>query len=518
MKNLLLPSSLAILVLTSVILCLNNPITSTQIPSSNDSSIDGPQPRIIGGQTVLNGNPPFQANWIVSVDGCGGAWIAQDTILTAAHCFYPKPANDTELEIFERDETGSKRFWKTFSGREVFLHPEYDSVNYVNDVAVIKLCSGMKHTNFTSNTTNNPEHEIIILPEHEENFSDFWVYGWGTVDADDWIFPEKLHWVQTPTVSWENCSVPYDLSMFDEENIICAGKEGIDSCQGDSGGPLVQYNLNCELDENGVSPDCEPVHYGIVSWGHGCGVAGKPGVYTRTFAYKTWITQIMGGVFFCKDDDDGGENEVVESDDKVPDLYPLMDSETGSFESANPYEIDQDRTMKIGVPLGKRLVVRVDYFITEKLYDGVELVIDETDVYYFTGIHAVSSGTVFRNLKGVPADENVRKETRRKTYLQTKNHEDEYTGSGNENGSEISDTDIDDTENNDQYGGLDYEITETGSGGDNDEAVTMRFTSIFIVTSLGVPRLMRLTQIPTDLLSVQRKMSNSGSILTIIMM
>ena len=318
MKNLLLPSSLAILVLTSVILCLNNPITSTRIPSSNDSSIDGPQPRIIGGQTISNGNPPFQANWIVSVDGCGGAWIAQDTILTAAHCFYPKPANDTELEIFERGETGAKRFLKTFSGKELFLHPEYDSVNYVNDVAVIKFCSSAENTSFTSNTTNNPEHEIIILPEHEKNFPHFWVYGCGTVDADEGIFAEKLYWVQTPKVSMENCSVSYDLSMFNEENIICAGKEGVDSCQDDSGGPLVQYPLNCEHDKNELSSDCEPVYYGIFSWGQGGSVADKPGVYTNTFAYKTWIEQIMDDVFTCvKYDDDNvvdyGNNEVAKS-------------------------------------------------------------------------------------------------------------------------------------------------------------------------------------------------------------
>ena len=106
-----------------------------------------------------------------------------------------------------------------------------------------------------------------------------------------------------------------------------------------------------------------------------------------------------------------------------PCFYPLMTSETGSFESAKPYENSRDITVKIGVPVGKQLVVWVDYFKTTWFMDGVELVIDERDVYYFTGIHDVSSDRIFRSLKSV--------------------------------------SDIDVTENDNQYGSFDGENTET---------------------------------------------------------
>ena len=58
------------LVLISVNIILYT-VTPEEILSSNDE----PQPRIIGGQSVSTGDPPFQANWIVSINGCGGAWI-----------------------------------------------------------------------------------------------------------------------------------------------------------------------------------------------------------------------------------------------------------------------------------------------------------------------------------------------------------------------------------------------------------------------------------------------------------
>ena len=147
------------------------------------------------------------------------------------------------------------------------------------------------------------------------------------------------------------------------------------------------------------------------------------------------------------------EDEIVQD---------LMDSGHGSFESPHPYANSQDRTVKIEVPIGKQLVVRIDFFTTKNMNDGVELAVDETDFYFFSGFHdfLINPETVLGRLKNVSPDQKIRKEKRKKYDQQMKIHEDEHSGSGIEDSFEISDTDIDDTENDDQYGGFDYENTE----------------------------------------------------------
>ena len=57
---------------------------------------------------------------------------------------------------------------------------------------------------------------------------------------------------------------------------------GQDSCQGDSGGPLVTKATGVDTGYSLV---------GVVSFGDGCGLPNKYGVYTEVSHYLGWIAQ-----------------------------------------------------------------------------------------------------------------------------------------------------------------------------------------------------------------------------------
>ena len=84
---------------------------------------------------------------------------------------------------------------------------------------------------------------------------------------------DTLWGASVPIVSYQQCRNSYGLIL---RSMICAGymsTGGTDACQGDSGGPLV----------------CNDRLTGVVSWGEGCALANRPGVYTNVSSFLEWI-------------------------------------------------------------------------------------------------------------------------------------------------------------------------------------------------------------------------------------
>uniref|UniRef100_A0A8C6MH52 Transmembrane serine protease 3a n=1 Tax=Nothobranchius furzeri TaxID=105023 RepID=A0A8C6MH52_NOTFU len=88
-----------------------------------------------------------------------------------------------------------------------------------------------------------------------------------------------LRSAMVPLISAKTCNQPDVYRGRLTSRMICAGylEGGVDACQGDSGGPLA-----CER-----SSEWKLV--GVTSWGEGCALRNKPGVYTNVPAVLSWI-------------------------------------------------------------------------------------------------------------------------------------------------------------------------------------------------------------------------------------
>nr|CAI5829393.1 unnamed protein product [Callosobruchus analis] len=160
---------------------------------------------------------------------------------------------------------------------EYFIHEQYRKGGHKmnNDVALVKLKGvGFEFTD---------DVQAICLPDADTDYeSDLncTISGYGSVKT----YSHKMMAAWIPILSKKVCNMPhiYDSALTD--GMICAGllDGGVDSCDGDSGGPLACLNQGFFT------------LYGITSWGHRCGFANKPGVYTmdRKYNSKKFMNEI----------------------------------------------------------------------------------------------------------------------------------------------------------------------------------------------------------------------------------
>ncbi|TDV39705.1 S1 family peptidase [Actinophytocola oryzae] len=189
---------------------------------------------------------------------CGGTLVADNKVVTAAHCTIRKAPGDVRVVAGREDKTSAEGI--TSAVTDIWIHPDYTDVRVGSDVSVLTLDQRLPYTPLGLPDANDATLYAARTPAT--------ILGWGRT-AVDGQSSQYLLKASVPLVADADCVNSY--SDYDAKAMVCAGLPdgGIDTCQGDSGGPLV---VNGRL-------------AGLTSWGVGCAAPGNPGVYTRLGTY-----------------------------------------------------------------------------------------------------------------------------------------------------------------------------------------------------------------------------------------
>jgi len=265
--------------------------------NQDNCGLRGPQNFVLGGEDVPEGALPFivafthnlspSQGWI---GFCGGVLIAEDLVLTAAHCFdniqIRELRNTRKFRVrlgvsdIARDQGSWEKNRTTVAQvKEVIKHPSYRNevrgwANPFHDIALVKL------------DKVEGEKKYVCLPTYiREGVSESIVAGWGRTSSTSNSPTNVLKYAFLPISSGTQCQSSYDklLANSDDQvyigkNTICAGGNEVDTCRGDSGSPLLVSDTQSRWAVTGV-----------VSFGASVCGSPIPGVFTKIQSYLPWI-------------------------------------------------------------------------------------------------------------------------------------------------------------------------------------------------------------------------------------
>jgi len=250
------------------LLSLNNAYANIDVHIKQmDRRDDGVSTRIVGGTAVPAGERTFQVA-LLQRNGqlwCGGSIIADNWVLTAAHCVEDSTV-DQVLSGTRNLNLGGQRH----SIVQHIIHPGYNgNVGAGYDIALIQI-NGV----FSSYLERLKLATPAIMASNGGPGTGAVVSGWGRTSGGGTSSNVLLQTVNH-IISDAQCEGL--AGNIDTGTIICANDQYQSSCNGDSGGPLT-------IRSNG-----EYYSAGVVSFGpRSC---SGYSAYSETAALRSWVTQ-----------------------------------------------------------------------------------------------------------------------------------------------------------------------------------------------------------------------------------
>lgn len=210
---------------------------------------------------------------------CGGNYIGDKKVLTAAHCVDQiNDINNLKI-VFHKQNLFS--MGTSYQVKKILIHQKYDKLTSDNDIALIYL-------------EEEPGVQPIFLPTpfllknniyNHAAKDDCIIIGFGktSMDSDMSLYLKKAN---IGLMNIEDTNYPPE---YITENMIIAGdfndpldlNDNEDTCQGDSGGPLFKEII--------FEQKIYHILIGLTSWGYGCGLENYGGIYTNCSNYIEWV-------------------------------------------------------------------------------------------------------------------------------------------------------------------------------------------------------------------------------------
>ncbi|MFC4030878.1 trypsin-like serine protease [Streptomyces polygonati] len=244
------------------------------------------KPRIIGGTTTGISAAPWMVQlFYFNSDGsgefCGGTLVAQNKVLTAAHCVSGLDWADNGVIVAGSDVLGGTEDSPVAGISSQWVNSGYNSSTIDNDVALLTLDHPF---NLPTLPLATPNDSALYQAGTQAK-----VYGWGVTDSvpNSQNLAENLQSLALPVNGDTACADELDTDLGDPNafipaHMMCGGiggtgddATGKTTCSGDSGGPLV---VGGKL-------------IGVVSWGvssdvQDCNVPGTYDVFSRFSAFS----------------------------------------------------------------------------------------------------------------------------------------------------------------------------------------------------------------------------------------